>query len=153
MKRVVAFLLVFLAALTCAVAFDVKYHWWTETPEIRVAFHCALAGGFGGVTYCLRGVYLNACVRKNWNLDWLPWYFIRPFVSLVIGVVAYVFMRAGLIVLESGLQQGATSLGFLALAFIAGLNVDRFLDKIEDVAQATWGIRKSRTAESKPLDN
>jgi len=39
-------------------------------------------------------------------------------------------------------------LGFLALAFIAGLNVDKFITKIEDIAQATWGIEKSRTARS-----
>ena len=101
------------------------------------------------MTYCLRGVYLNASVRKNWDPDWMPWYFIRPFVSLIVGTVAYVFMRAGLIVLESSPQGETTSIGFLALAFIAGFNVDRFLTKIEDIAQATWGIHKSGTADGK----
>ena len=37
-----------------------------------------------------------------------------------------------------------TDLGFLALAFIAGLNVDKFIAKVEDIAQASWGIEKSR---------
>ena len=105
------------------------------------------SGGFGGVVYCLRGVYLNASVRKNWDPAWLPWYYIRPFVSLVVGAVSFIFLRAGLIVLEADPQAESTSLGFLALAFIAGLNVDRFLLKLEDVAQATWGIRRSRAAE------
>jgi hypothetical protein len=37
-------------------------------------------------------------------------------------------------------------LGFYVLAFIAGLNVDKFLSKIEEIAQTTWGIEKSRAA-------
>jgi hypothetical protein len=59
-----------------------------------------------------------------------------------------VFLRAGLVVLESGAKQDATEVGFYALAFIAGLNVDKFISKLEDIAQSVWGIEKSR--ESKP---
>jgi hypothetical protein len=32
------------------------------------------------------------------------------------------------------------------LAFIAGLNVDKFIEKLEDIAQISWGIKKSRVA-------
>ena len=103
-------------------------------------------GGFGGVTYCLRGVYLNACVKKTWSEEWYPWYYIRPIVSLICGGISYLFLKAGLLILEAQQNLEATNLGFLALAFIAGLNVDKFISKIEDVAQATWGIEKSRTA-------
>ena len=47
--------------------------------------------------------------------------------------------------LESGTKSGASEIGFYALAFVAGLNVDKFVGKIEDVAQAVWGIDKSRS--------
>ena len=107
---------------------------------------CGLLGGIGGVAYCLRGVYLNACVRKSWDKDWLPWYFIRPIVSHICGAISYIFLRGGLLVLEAEPAAVSTNMGFLALAFIAGLNVDKFISKIEDVAQATWGIEKSRTS-------
>jgi hypothetical protein len=106
-----------------------------------------MAGAYGGVVYCLRGIYLNASVRKTWDATWIPWYIIRPVVSFVVGGVSYLFLRAGLFVLESTRQPESSDVGFLALAFIAGLNVDRFLAKLEDVAKATWGIRPSRTAE------
>jgi len=111
-----------------------------------------ISGGFGGCVYCLRGVYLNACVHKRWDPDWQPWYYIRPFVSMICGAASYLFLRAGLLVLDSTQKQGASDLGFLSLAFIAGMNVDKFIAKIEDIAQATWGIEKSRAAndESKP---
>ena len=39
--------------------------------ELKVVAACVLFGGLGGVTYCLRGVYLNACVRKQWDIAWL----------------------------------------------------------------------------------
>lgn len=105
-----------------------------------------MVGGLGGCIYCLRGVYLNACVHKNWDPAWTPWYYIRPLVSIACGGVSYLFLRAGLLVLEAGQQAGSTDLGFYALAFIAGLNVDKFMVKIEGLAHATWGIEKSRAA-------
>nr|WJR86142.1 hypothetical protein [Enterobacter hormaechei subsp. steigerwaltii] len=37
-------------------------------------------------------------------------------------------------------------MGFFALAFIAGFNVDKFVAKIEEVAKAVWGIEKTRSA-------
>lgn len=113
---------------------------------LKLLVYCGLCGGVGGVTYCLRGVYLNASVFKRWDEAWLPWYFIRPIVSFICGAVSCLFLRAGLIVLEAKQTQASTNLAFYALAFIAGLNVDKFVEKIEDIAQVTWGIKKSRTS-------
>lgn len=60
------------------------------------------------------------------------------------------FLKAGLLLLEAAAQRpDATQLGYLALAFIAGLNVDKFIAKVEDIAQATWGIEKSRVGREK----
>jgi hypothetical protein len=116
-------------------------------PEsIQLAVYCGVCGGTGGVTYCLRGVYLNACVFDRWTEKWLPWYFIRPIVSFICGVASFVFLKSGLIVLEAQQSQHPTNLAFYALAFIAGLNVDKFIEKLEDIAQVTWGIKKSRVS-------
>lgn len=116
---------------------------------LQIGLNAALAGGIGGGIYCLRAVYLNACVRKDWQVTWAPWYVIRPFVSVLCGGVSYAFLKAGLLVLESGTRSDSSELGFYALAFIAGLNVDKFIGKIEDVAQAVWGIEKSRASKTK----
>ena len=40
-----------------------------------------------------------------------------------------------------------TSYGYLAVAFIAGYNVDNFLKRIEDVAMTVWRIDKSRVSQ------
>lgn len=113
---------------------------------IQLAVYCGICGGIGGVTYCLRGVYLNACVWDRWTEKWLPWYFIRPIVSFICGVVSFIFLKSGLIVLEAQQSANPTNLAFYALAFIAGVNVDKFIEKLEDIALVTWGIKKSRVS-------
>ena len=116
--------------------------------DLKVVAVCILFGGLGGVTYCLRGIYLNACVRKRWDVGWLPWYLLRPIVSLVLGGVSYLFVKSGLLLLGASQDQVGSQLGIWAMAYIAGLNVDRFLAKIEDIGSTVWGVEPSR--QSKP---
>jgi len=113
---------------------------------LMLCLRCAAVGGLGGCLYCLRAMYLNAAVRKQWSRDWYIWYILRPVVSAGSGAVSYLFLKAGLLILESGTKSDASDIGFFALAFIAGLNVDKFMRKVEDVAQSVWGIEKSRTS-------
>ncbi|MBI5867237.1 MAG: hypothetical protein HZB43_02935 [candidate division Zixibacteria bacterium] len=146
MKKIVVYLaLIAVADIALLGAGKIGFlpQWWND---LGLMLPCALVGGVGGVVYCLRGVYLNASVRKAWDDEWQPWYYIRPVVSHLCGAVSFLFLRAGLLLLEAQPKMPATDLGFLALAFIAGLNVDKFITKIEDIAQATWGIERSRTA-------
>jgi len=105
------------------------------------------------VLYCLRGIYLNYCVLKQWSNDWITWYILRPIVSFICGGASYLFLKAGLLVLEAKKEIDASNLGFFAFAFIAGMNVDKFISKIEEIAQATWGIEKSRTSTKKSSDS
>ena len=146
MKRIILYLIIFGLILSGLFAFLCHPNFPEWLKKYSLIYLCVIMGGLGGVTYCLRGVYLNACVKKMWDKEWHPWYYIRPIVSLICGGISYLFLKAGLLILEAQQNLEATNLGFLALAFIAGLNVDKFISKIEDVAQATWGIEKSRTA-------
>lgn len=115
---------------------------------IRIGLACCCTAGVGGVLYCLRAVYINRCVRNQWSAQWNWWYVLRPLTSFICGGASYLFLKAGLLVLESKTEGGASEIGFYALAFIAGLNVDKFVAKIENVALAVWGIEKSRSATS-----
>ncbi|MFP3794736.1 hypothetical protein [Paraburkholderia sp. SIMBA_027] len=113
---------------------------------IRIALACCCTGLIGGSLYCIRAVYLNKCVRKSWDADWHTWYFLRPIASFICGGASFLFLKAGLLVLESNTKENASEIGFYALAFVAGLNVDKFVAKIEGVAHAVWGIERSRSA-------
>lgn len=144
----VLYLLVY-AALLIAYFIGVLPSWLTENKQ---PVFCILAGGLGGSVYCLRGIYLHASIKKDWDSAYQPWYYLRPIVSLCSGLVSFIFLKAGLLALDSELHQDAHYWGFYALAFIAGLNVDKFIEKIEGVAHATWGIARSRTSD-KDKDN
>jgi hypothetical protein len=147
LKRVIVYLLLFLSGLVYLAAIDARGGLPAWLEPLKLGFRCIIAGGVGGCVYCLRAVYLNASVRRQWDATWLPWYFIRPIVSTLCGALAFLFLSAGLLVLEADIKPQGSDLGFLALAFIAGLNVDRFVSKLEDIAHATWGIEKSRTSQ------
>lgn len=144
---IIGYLSLILAAILYA-AFNLVASSLGQFEDFRLLFACILIGGSGGVLYCFRGVYLNHSVKDQWSDKWIPWYLIRPIVSLICGGISYLFLKAGLLVLEAEKEGDASNLGFYALAFIAGMNVDKFIEKIEDLAQATWGIGKSRATKN-----
>ena len=145
---IIAYLLVVTACSGLAVA-SISLGLLPHTFEpIRIPMTCCLTGLIGGSLYCLRAVYRNKGVRKTWDSTWHTWYFLRPIASFICGGTSFLFLKAGLLVLESHTSDSATELGFYALAFVAGLNVDKFVAKIEGVAHAVWGIEKSRSASS-----
>jgi hypothetical protein len=110
----------------------------------RLGLMCGLFGALGGALYCVRAVYVNRSARNEWKPEWHCWYFLRPLASVICGGLSLLFLKAGLLVLDAGTKAGASHLGYYAFAFIAGFNVDKFLGKVEDIAQTTWGIEKSR---------
>ena len=144
---VIGYLLAFVAILGSLWTFEIRGLLPLWIAPYLLVYNCVLMGGFGGVVYCLRAVYLNRSVRNRWDANWTVWYLLRPLVSCLVGGATYVFLRAGLLVLEAEQASDSGAFGFLALAFVAGFNVDRFLARIEEIAQSAWGIRPSRTYE------
>ena len=144
MKKIVTYQLAFLislAILSIAQDFGNLPSWYTD----RLLFaQCTYIGGIGGTLYCLRAVYLNRSVLNQWDERWNVWYYLRPITSAISGIISCVFLKAGLLVLDASSGSGDTTYGFLALAFIAGYNVDNFLKRLEEIAKSAWGIAKSR---------
>lgn len=146
MKLISFYLISILVLLTFLILQNILGFLLIIHDSLRVGVMSALVGGIGGCIYCLRAIYIQACVKKQWDHAWRPWYYLRPIVSIACGGVSYLFLKAGLLILESGTNPQSSDLGFYALAFIAGLNVDKFISKVEDIAQAVWGIEKSRSS-------
>ncbi len=112
----------------------------------ELALRCALIATLGGVLYCLRSVYVNRCVHDRWTKSWEVWYYLRPITSFICGIVAYIFLKAGLVVLDASQNSDAGNFGYYAFAFFAGLNVDKFVAKIEEIGKSLFGIEKNRNA-------
>lgn len=147
MKKIIMYLIVWLVVLVALAEihrlFDMPV-WYIESMLI---IRCTMLGVIGGILYWLRAVYLNKCVRKEWDKDWEVWYFLRPIASGISGFVSCIFLKAGLLVLEADAKPEAIAFGYLAIAFIAGYNVDNFMKKLESIASSVWGIKKSRASD------
>ena len=113
MKRSCFFLLACLVLYGCAIALILSGALPPWAAEFEVGLLCGLTAGVGGVVYCLRGIYVNTCAGDGWNPKWMPWYFIRPIVSLVCGVVSYLLLKAGLLVLDSAPREATNHMGLL----------------------------------------
>lgn len=124
-----------------------NYPNWLKPYELPL--DCVIVALVGGVMYCLRAIYLERCLKNNWSAHWEAWYYLRPLTSAISGFVAYIFLKAGLIILEGDQVSNSGNFGFLALCFIAGYNVSNFSQKIEDIAKSTFGIEKSRSSQNK----
>lgn len=122
----------------------------------RVIIGSILIGGLGGIVYCARSIYIQFAVKKQWDENFWVWYAIRPIVSLIIGAISYLFIKAGLMIFSSSEEYQLNEYSIWALAFISGLNVDKFLKKLESVGETVWGIAPSNMAKeqkSNPSEN
>lgn len=148
MKKIIVYLFVLLCAGTAGGIWLECSGLQISNPGKFILVASVLSGLGGGLVNCLRAVYLNACVRKNWDADWHPWYIIRPVLSAIMGAVAYIFIRAGLFVFGGqGELKDWSIYGYLAVGFIAGYNVQRFLEQLEAISEAVFGIKKKSTSQ------
>ncbi len=65
--------------------------------------------------------------KEELGNEWVVWFIIRPIASAICGGVSYLFLKAGLLVLQAKKEPDSSDLGFLAFALIAGLNGNMFL--------------------------
>lgn len=103
--------------------------------------NCIFFGLLGGSLYCLRGVYQSKCVRNDWDSRWCAWYFIRPIASSILGGMSVLFVSLGLLAFTDAPEP--TNAVYI-VAFFAGLNVDRFLKKLEGQLSSSLGVEPSR---------
>jgi len=146
MKKVIFYQLFILTTVVLAFILPASGVFPSWFDEYKLPYQCILIGTVGGLLYCLRAIYIQKCVKGQWSENWELWYYLRPITSSLAGLVSYLFLKAGLIILEADQSSDASNFGFLALAFVAGLNVDNFIKKIESISESIWGINKSSMA-------
>lgn len=146
MKLVITYLIVMLVIIALSFLGLEQFGLPDSLDSSELALRCALIAALGGILYCLRSVYLNRCVHDRWTKSWEIWYYLRPITSFICGIVAYIFLKAGLVVLDASQNTDAGNFGYYAFAFFAGLNVDKFVAKIEEIGKSLFGIEKTRNA-------
>lgn len=144
MKYVVAYLLVLLG-LNAAIHLAIHHQIIPISSDLlRLAAYSILFGLLGALVHCLRAIYIHRSIRNDWDDRWIIWYYLRPVVGGVMGLVSFVFIKAGLIVFASeSSPPGNARIAYMAVAFLGGFNVRNFLQKIEDVSRSVLGIEPS----------
>lgn len=64
MKKIVGYLIVFLVRIIGVLFCFTMNYLPAGFSKNRLLFMCVIMGGLGGITYCLRAVYINVCVKK-----------------------------------------------------------------------------------------
>jgi hypothetical protein len=85
MKLIAVYLIAVLTILTTLVLQNILGNLVINHDALKIGVMSALVGGIGGCIYCLRAIYLQTCVKKQWSQEWLPWYYLRPIVSIACG--------------------------------------------------------------------
>lgn len=143
-KWIIPYLLVLM--LVCFIMSGVIYYKAIDlkSKTVDLAIYCFLFGMLGGLVNCLRAFYLHTSLLKDWDSKWEVWYFVRPLVSGIMGIVALIFLKAGLLIFSGEISVVGQEryFAYLAVAFLAGYNVQNFLLKIEEISKTSLGIKK-----------
>ncbi len=123
----------------------------SQIAEWQIWANVIFCGLLGGCSYCLRALYIQYCVKKEWYPCWIVWHIIRPTVSCIMGAVSFLFIKAGLLLLSIPETDPTQNYGLYAIAFIAGMNVDNFIKRIEGIFKNVMQIEPTRMS-NKPYD-
>lgn len=107
---------------------------------LRIPVTCCFTALIGSCLFCMRTIYLTQCAHEQVDEALRLWFYLRPIAGFICGGVSFVFLKWGLLILESNSAPNSSETGFYALSLIAGLNVDKFIIRIERVAHAIWGM-------------
>jgi hypothetical protein len=87
-----------------------------------VCLACALWGAIGSTIDAFSAMYKHFG-KQDFDLHYLPWYFVHPFLGMGIGAVVYLILQAGMLSLGGvGLQESGNSTAFSANATIELIN-------------------------------
>jgi len=130
----------------------------TEVPDespanpIRDLIVTLFAAGVGSTIATMMGYLEHACVKKDFDPAFAPWYVGRPIMGLLLGALFYLVLRGGLLATVSGGDEnGAMALNEYALAGLGGL-VGLFsknaLEKLREVFDIFFATRLQAAREA-----
>ena len=81
----------------------------------------------------------NACIKDKLDISrWWPWYALRPMIGFLVGFVAVLIIKAGL--LNTGMDPTGT-VWWLGIALLAGFGATDFTERLRLLSQTIFGQR------------
>ncbi len=74
-----------------------------------VCLACAIWGGIGGIVDAFLAMHTHIA-KQDFDRQYMPWYYLHPFLGLSMGAVVYLILQAGLLAVSGvPLQEAATA--------------------------------------------
>jgi hypothetical protein len=89
----------------------------------------------GGLGAGLRALWFlgQQIAERIYRRRFLLWHLVAPFTGVLLGIVTYLLVKAGLLVVGGVTEKGDITAGELALCFFVGFKWDWALDRIQRV--------------------
>jgi len=105
---------------------------------VSLIFLGGLAGVLGVQLRSLVNYVGHACYLNNLDVViWWPYYALRPFIGLLLGMTVVVIIHAGFLAAGSGAPTG--TLWWASVAFLAGFGEQEFTQRLRQLAKTLFG--------------
>ena len=106
----------------------------TASTEMRNLLVTIFAAGVGSMITTILGYLKHASERRDFMLSFVPWYFARPLIGVLLGVVFYFVLKGGLLVTVGATDASSINVyGLGGLAALVGLFSKNAVEKLRDV--------------------
>jgi len=108
----------------------------------RLIIYIACSGGLGSLAYSIFG-YIEHRGKNDFDLSYFWWYILRPFIGIIYGTFAFLFVAGGLMTLsgvsvDTNLFTTKTVMFYCALSFLAGYAEHAFSLQLKELAEAVF---------------
>jgi len=117
-------------------------------PELILAATMVLAGVVGAGAFSLYAISLHLGPQQDFDKAWTGWYLLRPLVGAGLALIVYVLVRGGILSVGADLKD-LNFLGFTGICFLVGLFAEHAMQKLNDLADTTFGKTHDESSRSK----
>jgi len=108
----------------------------------RLIIYIACSGGIGSLAHSIFG-YIEHQSKNDFDLSYFWWYILRPFIGIIYGTFAFLFVAGGLMTLsgvsvDTNLFTTKTVMFYCALSFLAGYAEHAFSLQLKELAEAVF---------------
>jgi len=108
----------------------------------RLIIYIACSGGLGSLAHSIFG-YIEHQSKNDFDLNYFSWYILRPFIGIIYGTFAFLFVAGGLMTLsgvsvDTNLFTTKTVMFYCALSFLAGYAEHAFSLQLKELAEAVF---------------
>ncbi|MGI2141488.1 hypothetical protein [Shewanella baltica] len=121
----------------------------TQFPELIYFLNFAIIGSLlGSALLGITSFHRYKAIEKSFEVDHIWGYFFLPVLALVVGILVFALIQAGLFVLAGNVSSEkspeSATLGYLAIGGVAGYNWDVFIKKLQELSVS---VLKSQSKE------